>query len=46
MIIDWYNDYHKDERGQKIIELYDEEYPNTGITDIKKIDFVIWQIRG
>jgi hypothetical protein len=35
-----------DERGQKIIELYDEEYPNTGITDIKKIDFVIWQIRG
>ncbi|MFS0779587.1 DUF6508 domain-containing protein [Neobacillus sp. 3P2-tot-E-2] len=44
-IIDWYKDYLKDEEGQKIIELFDEEYPNTGITDIKKIDFVIWQIR-
>lgn len=45
-IIDWYKDYLKDEEGQKIIELFDEEYPNTGITDMKKIDFVIWQIRS
>jgi hypothetical protein len=45
-IVDWYKDYLKDEEGQKIIELFDEEYPNTGITDIKKVDFVIWQIRG
>jgi hypothetical protein len=44
-IVDWYKDYLKDEEGQKMIELFDEEYPNTGITDIKKIDFVIWQIR-
>ncbi|MCM3694594.1 DUF6508 domain-containing protein [Neobacillus niacini] len=45
-IVDWYKDYLKDEEGQKIIELFDEAYPNTGITDIKKVDFVIWQIRG
>lgn len=45
-INDWYKDYLKDEEGKKIIQLFDEEYPDTGITDIKKIDFVIWQIRG
>jgi hypothetical protein len=44
-IVEWYKDYLIDEEGQKIIELFDKEYPNTGITDIKKIDFVIWQIR-
>jgi hypothetical protein len=45
-IVDWYKDYLKDEEGQKMIELFDKEYPNTGITDIKKIDFVIWQLRS
>jgi hypothetical protein len=27
-----------------MIELFDKEYPNTGITAIKKVDFFIWQI--
>lgn len=42
------NEYEKileEEKGKKIIELFDNEYPNSGITDIKKVDFVFWQIR-
>jgi hypothetical protein len=31
--------------GKRIVELFDEEYHNAGITDIKKVDFVFWQIR-
>lgn len=31
--------------GKKIIVVFDNEYLNSGITDIKKVDFVGWQIR-
>ena len=28
--------------GKELISLFDKAFPNSGITDIKKIDFVLW----
>lgn len=42
------NEYKKilgEETGKLIIQLFDQEYPNSGITNIKKVDFVFWQTR-
>ncbi|WML23816.1 hypothetical protein [Neobacillus sp. OS1-33] len=42
------NEYKKilaEETGKLIIQLFDQEYPNSGITNIKKADFVFWQTR-
>jgi hypothetical protein len=44
-IKNWYNNYLGTEEGKLVIDLFDQQYPNTGITDIKKVDFVLWQIR-
>ena len=30
--------------GKKHIKLFDEIYPNSGITDTKKVDFILWQL--
>ncbi len=32
-------------QGKKMINLFDSTFPNNSISDIKKIDFVLWQIR-
>lgn len=32
-------------KGKKWIELFDEVLPNSKITDVKKIDFILWQTR-
>jgi hypothetical protein len=44
-IKNWYKKYLETEDGKLVIGLFDREYPSTGITDIKKVDFVLWQIR-
>jgi hypothetical protein len=41
----WYKNYLETEEGKLLIELFDGQYPNIGITNIKKVDFVLWQIR-
>ncbi|MCD7856208.1 MAG: hypothetical protein LUG55_00045 [Clostridiales bacterium] len=28
--------------GQALLRLFDEAYPNTGFTDAKKLDFILW----
>jgi hypothetical protein len=33
------------EEGQRWIQLFDERYPDTNITPVKKIDFILWQLR-
>jgi hypothetical protein len=40
-ITGWYKTYLEDEEGKMIIALFDKAYPNTEITDIKKVDFVL-----
>ncbi|MGL5711641.1 MAG: hypothetical protein ACRCX2_01360 [Paraclostridium sp.] len=44
-IIDIYSNFLKTEKAKLWIDLFDEKFPNTNITDIKKIDFILWQIR-
>lgn len=45
LIIEKYNKLLDDEAGKIITELFERQYPKTGITDIKKVDFVLWQTR-
>ena len=33
------------EEGMRIVRLFDRQFPGSGITDVKKIDFVLWQDR-
>ena len=42
---DRFYDYMASEEGMKVIHLFDEYFPELGITDVKKIDFVLWQDR-
>jgi hypothetical protein len=44
-IVKWYESYLKTEEANNIIQFFDETYPNTGLTNVKKIDFVLWQVR-
>lgn len=42
---DRFYDYMSSEEGKTVIRLFDEQFPDAGITDVKKIDFVLWQDR-
>jgi hypothetical protein len=44
-IVNHYIELLDSEKGKIIVELFDQEYPKTGITDAKKVDFVLWQNR-
>ena len=38
-----FNKYAKSQEGKMIVRLFDEKFPKCEITDVKKIDFVLWQ---
>lgn len=42
---DKFYEYMKSVEGKEIIELFDENFPNNTISNVKKIDFVLWQDR-
>ena len=44
-IVSWYTSFLKTTEAKTLIQKFDTYYPNTGITDLKKIDFIIWQTR-
>jgi len=44
-IVQWYQNFISAEHGKNIIEIFNKNYPEAKITDTKKIDFVLWQIR-
>jgi hypothetical protein len=44
-IVEWYDGKTKSSEGKKMMEIFDETYPDSNISDIKKIDFILWQIR-
>lgn len=44
-LINWYKDFLMTEKAKTIIEQFDATYPEAAITDIKKVDLVLWQIR-
>lgn len=37
--------YLNSEEGISLIEIFDQQYPNSGIHDVKKADFILWQDR-
>lgn len=38
-------EYLESEEGQMLIGMFDEKFPNSGISDVKKLDFIFWQDR-
>ncbi len=44
-ICKWYEDFLKTEVSKLAIKIFDESYPESKISDVKKIDFILWQIR-
>jgi len=46
-ICEWYEHHFKSGEAAKWIKLFDEHYPDAKgkITDVKKIDLILWQIR-
>jgi len=43
-ICEWYTNFFGKEDFTKWIALFDEHFPNSGISDVKKVDFVLWQM--
>lgn len=38
-------DYMEDKEGQMLLKMFEEAFPESGISDVKKIDFILWQDR-
>lgn len=45
-INEWYKSFLKNDESRYLIKMFDEIYPDSKITNIKKIDFILWQIRN
>lgn len=45
-IIKWYKEKLFSEDGRQTIGIFDITYPNSGISNTKKLDFILWGIRG
>ena len=39
---DQFSDYLASDEGKLLVRLFDAQYPDTGITDVKKLDFLLW----
>lgn len=44
-IVQWYDKIIISEEGRLMLEIFDNKYPKSGISNVKKIDFILWQIR-
>ncbi|MBQ7492440.1 MAG: hypothetical protein IJT76_07665 [Clostridia bacterium] len=40
----WYDRYLRSKSGRTAAQLFDEVYPDTGFSQLKKVDFVVWSI--
>lgn len=40
----WYDRYLRSRDGRMAVQVFDEVYPDTGFSQQKKVDFVIWSI--
>ena len=45
VIRNWYVDYLKTDEATKQLKKFDNHFPNSGITNTKKIDLILWQTR-
>ena len=46
MYEDRFYDYLSTTEAQSLIHLFDKRFPDNGISDVKKIDFILWQDRS
>lgn len=44
-VVSWYSDFLKTEKARDMIKAFDEKIGTTDITDLKKIDLILWQTR-
>lgn len=44
-ICTWYKDFLVTHDARTMVSMFNEKYPYAQITDVKKIDFILWQIR-
>lgn len=44
-LTNWYKDFLLTEKAKTIIEQFDRVYPEAAISDLKKVDLVLWQFR-
>lgn len=44
-LVKWYEKFLNTEDCKKMIALFDEQFPKTPITNLKKIDLILWQMR-
>jgi len=44
-MVSYYREFIKAEEGKVILNSFQEKHPDAPITDLKKIDFVLWQTR-
>ena len=42
---DRFYDFMSSDEGAELIRIFDHQYPNNGISNVKKIDFIMWQDR-
>jgi hypothetical protein len=45
LLIRWHKEHIKTKDGKFMVEKFDKTYPDNHITDVKKVDFILWQIR-
>jgi CRISPR/Cas system CSM-associated protein Csm2 small subunit len=45
VLVKEYKELMETEEANSTIKIFDNVYPNTGLTDLKKVDFVLWQVR-
>lgn len=45
MYFDKYYEYMRSEEGQMLIQMFDFAFPDSCISDVKKVDFILWQDR-
>jgi hypothetical protein len=41
----WYKTFLKTEEAKKMLEMFNSRYPDVQITDVKKIDLILWRMR-
>lgn len=41
----WYGTFLKTEEAKKMLEMFRSRYPNAQITEVKKIDLILWRMR-
>lgn len=41
----WYDDCRTSAEGRRALRAFDERFPDNGLTELKKLDLILWQIR-